>query len=280
MSYLSETKIFIDGSYFMFNCFTELINDEKFKYVDLPENIFLNKKFVRVFEKKFVSNMYRISKNFNIHFSQFIFVRDCSRVNIWRNQIYEEYKKNRPIKYIDENKKNNNTNKEKTNNNTTDIVKYNKSYNISNLFKYIYHDFMVNKCQIKLKTLKFNKLEADDIIAICAREYEKININSIIITGDSDFIQLCSNCIKVYDLAFNNFNDLYKNRKIIDKIICGDKSDNIIGINEKYNKQNIIENLLNIDVGVLWKNIQLIDFNNIPINLMMKVVDSFTGDFI
>ena len=124
----SNTKIFIDSAYFLFLLLWIKASEYEEKYGELPEDVIKDQRFVRLFEKKFIANLYRVSKYFNITFDHIIFVRDCPRSKIWRNENYEEYKqtrsKNCSIK---------NTNKETGQ--TTE-----KKFNIGNLFKYIYND--------------------------------------------------------------------------------------------------------------------------------------------
>ena len=133
---------------------------------------------------------------------------------------------------------------------------------------------MTNKTKLKEKIdiFKFDNLEADDIIAISVKQLEQIEKKSIIIAEDHDLIQLCSDYIEVYNLTFENMGLKYQNRRLIDKIIFGDKSDNITGISPK-NSTNIIEDLINIDLDIFCRNIQLIKFNYIPTKLTIKVID-------
>lgn len=257
----SQTKIFIDGAYFMFNCFTELKNNQ-FSNEELSIDVFENKKFVRLFERKFIANLYRISKKFNVHFQHFIFTRDCPRSQIWRNDKYTEYKQNRPKSCTIQN-----TNK------STGLTET-KRYNIGNLFKHIYNDFMKKRLKENIQIMKFDKLEADDIIAISVKELEKNNKYSIIITEDSDFIQLCSDYVEIYNLKFENLGIKYQNRTLLDKILFGDKSDNISGIQNRYlSSDNLMNSLLNIDLDTFCRNISLINFNYIPTKLSKNVID-------
>lgn len=262
----SQIKIFIDGAYFMFNCFNELKNHQ-FYDDELPTDVFENKKFVRLFERKFIANLYRISKKFNVHFNNFIFTRDCPRNQIWRNEKYIKYKQNRPklctVQDIDK---------------STGLIK-NKKYNIGNLFKHIYNDFMKNRLKENIQIMKFDKLEADDIIAISVKELEKNNKYSIIITEDSDFIQLCSDYVEIYNLKFENLGIKYQNRTLLDKIIFGDKSDNIVGI-QNTNNNNLMNNLLNIDLDTFCRNISLINFNYIPTKLSKNVIDCINQEIL
>lgn len=254
-----DTKLFIDGGYYMFFCFNELIKNKKYKNKDLPHDIFEHKEFVLAFKKKFTNNLYKLSKKFNIHFKNFIFARDCIRSNIWRNSEYNEYKKNRPIK-ININNIDNKTG-----------VNIQKKYCISNLFKYIYNDFLKVNIKEKINIIKVNELEADDIIAICINRQENNKKKSIIICEDSDLFQLSSKYTKLFNLKLNEIG--YNN--YLNKILFGDKTDNIDGIDIKYFNDDIIQNLLNINIDILCRNKKLIDFNCIPTEYKLKVIRKF-----
>ena len=164
----SETKVFIDSAYFLFFCFYGLKpNEYNDEHGELPEDVYENKRFVRLFERKFKANLYRVSKKLKIHFKHIIFVRDCPRSKIWRNEKYNEYKQTRTKKCTIKN----------TNNSTGELVE--KKFNIGNLFKYIYNDFMSNKIKLNesISIFKFNSLEADDIIAISVKQLEQLQKN-------------------------------------------------------------------------------------------------------
>ena len=66
----------------------------------------------------------------------------------------------------------------------------------------------------------------------------------------------------------------YQHKKLINKIIFGDRSDNITGITSKNNSSNIIEDLMNIDINTFCRNIQLIKFEYIPTKLTIDVIDT------
>ena len=60
MSGLESTKVFVDSGYFMFNTLKEVRNTDYYRNSTLPDDLFEDKKFVRLFEKKFKGNLYRI----------------------------------------------------------------------------------------------------------------------------------------------------------------------------------------------------------------------------
>jgi len=109
--------------------------------------------------------------------------------------------------------------------------------------------------------------EADDVLATMSRRAEKENLNTFIVTGDKDILQLVGEKIKVYNSSHGFFYDAEKVKEkfgispenIVDLIaLMGDASDNIpgvFGVGEKTAVKLIkefgsIENLYkNIDIA-------------------------------
>lgn len=267
------TYIFIDGSYYCFYRYFSLVTWWKLAHKDEPlgspcENeIFINK-----FKQIFVKSVGKILKNIteirnttlatntslatnttpNI---KIIVGKDCRRSDIWRCQLYPEYKANREnnndIKYFFE-------------------LAYDELYSQSNIDKIINHP----------------KLEADDCIAIYSKyllETEP-DCNIYIITSDNDYLQLAENepRINIYNLAFKNLKEQKsaKNCNLFCKILMGDLSDNIPGIIQKcgiktamkYNDNIESFNMLLNDNNEIREkyelNRTLMDFNCIPENLI------------
>ena len=117
-----------------------------------------NKEFLESFSN-FDIKLNQIKKNLKLPEDvKIIFARDCRRKEIWRNEIYPQYKQSR-----------------KVNNEVGEFFIF--AYN--NLIdKYIY--------------LENDKCEADDIIGVLTKNlYENNKI--YIITGDYDYLQLLYN---------------------------------------------------------------------------------------
>ena len=95
---MSNTFIFIDGSYFCFYRYHSLITWWKNAYpeqIDALQNPFLNEQFVEKFKKTFVTNIQCMKKKLQIPkiIDPIIIVgRDCKRQNIWRNDFFANYK--------------------------------------------------------------------------------------------------------------------------------------------------------------------------------------------
>ena len=97
----NKTFIFIDGSYFCFYRYHSLITWWKNAYpeeIDVLENPYQNEIFLTKFKKTFIDNIIKIPKRLNLHKSTkpiIIVGKDCKRNNIWRNELFPNYKANR-----------------------------------------------------------------------------------------------------------------------------------------------------------------------------------------
>lgn len=249
--------IFIDGSYFIYNCYFTIINIYKNKLEDgqILEDIVMTDKFLRHYTTIFNNKLTSVKNNFDKQNRAIIIVgKDCSRNEIWRTSLYSKYKGNRP--------KNN-------------CIKY--------IFNYTYnHNLFINN---NARTILYHpKLEADDCIALTVK-FIKSNLSKYIIniiTSDADYLQLVSSNINIYDLNFKNISEKSlgdSECNLFCKIVAGDSSDNIKSIFPKcgpktalkyYNDKEKFNNILNISfeyVNNYELNKQLIDFKNIPKNL-------------
>ena len=92
--------LFIDMSYYIFYRFYALRNWYKRSQEDEldVDTIMENELFINKYHKLFKENIKKIQKKHNIQNSLVIFGKDCRRYDIWRNQYYDEYKKNRDEK--------------------------------------------------------------------------------------------------------------------------------------------------------------------------------------
>jgi DNA polymerase-1 len=94
----------------------------------------------------------------------------------------------------------------------------------------------------KIKVLEIENYEADDVIGSLANQLASQGIDTFIVTGDKDFLQLVHEKLKVYDLKAGSKDDAIINEKDVEKkygippnklvdlfALMGDKSDNIPG---------------------------------------------------
>ena len=251
--------ILIDNSYYTFYRYYALINWFKLAYPDEDQNeIHNNEIFIEKFKKIFIDKIKEIPKKLKINKQNYTIIAafDCSRKNIWRNQYYDNYKTNRV---------------------QDDNFMGSKFFEIG---KKILLDE-------NIMTIEYDKLEADDCIAILSKELinnKNLVINNIyIIANDMDYLQLCCENIKVLNLKYNYLNEnknSTKNNKcdLFCKIVLGDKSDNINGLFKRCSRGKAIEYFNNIDLfiekikkenlyDIYVNNKKIIDFDEIPSDL-------------
>ena len=134
--------------------------------------------------------------------------RDCKRENIWRNEIFPQYKANRANGQED-------------------------GFMGGPLFKMAYEEQLFIKGGAKA-ILSHPKLEADDCIALSVKyisnKYPGCHI--YIITSDRDYLQLNADNIDLYNLTYKNIAESKSSTGNAEddleiKIIMGDNSDNI-----------------------------------------------------
>lgn len=212
-SIMNPTFIFVDGSYYCFYRYFALQQWWRNAYPDEPlDDPYENEKFVEKFRKTFVDNLEQIPKKLKIHKDPIkpilIVGKDCKRQDIWRNELFKDYKANRANGPED-------------------------GFMGGPFFKMAYEEELFQKGGAKA-ILKHPRLEADDCIALSVKyltkEYPECRI--FIITSDRDYLQLNAHNVDLFTLTYKNLADgktatgkAEDDLKI--KIIMGDTSDNI-----------------------------------------------------
>tara|TARA_X000000368_G_scaffold371249_1_gene320913 strand:- start:2 stop:820 length:819 start_codon:yes stop_codon:yes gene_type:complete len=266
--------LLLDTSYIIFYRYYALIQWWKLakKDIVLDENPFENSEFVEKFKKIFLEQISTIKKKLKIHKEEckIIAARDCHRKNIWRNELYPEYKETR---YKDD------------------------VFMGGEFFKLVYNNNFLEKAGVQ-HILRNDNLEADDIIAVTKNyirnKYPDASI--YIITNDHDYLQLSDNNTKIFNLQFKN---LLENKKVFPeadknlfyKIVLGDKSDNIMPVFNKcgpktcekyYNDYNLLEEAFKKHENSYEKfilNRKLISFNEIPQQLTNNFLNEYKEVF-
>ena len=258
-SSMAPTFIFVDGSYYNFYRYYALTNWWKNAYPEDPlDDTFENKIFVEKFKKTHADNLKQIPKKLKLdkNCAPILIVgKDCRRENIWRNELFPQYKATR----VQE-----------------------EGFKGGPFFKMAYEEELFKKGGAKA-ILKHPKLEADDCIAISVKHlvnrYPDCSI--YIITSDRDYLQLNSHNVHLYNLAYKNIADSKSStgNAVSDleiKIIMGDTSDNIPSVFPKCGPktaQKCIEDpeffkkkmANNPEYYKQYElNKKLVDFNNIP----------------
>ena len=214
-----------------------------------------NNKFKDKYELMFSKGIEKHIKKYNI--TDILWVQDDSTENVWRTKIFPEYKQGR-----DESK-----------------------CKSENVFSYTFNTFLPKYFkENKLKNIKVSGAEADDIIAITTKYLTKKKYNCIVVTSDTDFIQLINDNVTLVDLKLKEIESKISPKVDLElKIIKGDKSDNIPSIKNRIgektalnyiNNKPLFEKLLednNINEQYK-KNRLLIDFDYIPKELENKIL--------
>jgi 5'-3' exonuclease len=263
----NPTFIFIDGSYFCFYRYHSLLNWWKNAYPeesDVLQNPYQNDKFVDKFKKTFIDSIKKIPKNIKLDKSInpiIIVGKDCKRDNIWRNQLFPNYKANRL---------------------------QNDGFMGGPFFKMVYEEnlFIEGGAQT---ILQHPKLEADDCIAIYVKyllnTYSTCNI--YIITSDKDYLQLAQERVQIYNLAFKKLTEQKSSTgdpkcDLFCKILTGDPSDNISSVFPRCGHKTAIKYFKNTDFlkqklqeseayqTAYELNTKIIDFNHIPEELVQE----------
>lgn len=221
-------------------------------------------KFAVLFEK----NLKDIKRKLKLEWKNIILVRDCPRDKIWRNDIYPEYKKTRDAKRSP----------------LFDPTVFSHAYSVL-------VPKMIN--EYGLKTVQFDRAEADDIIAVVHNEVRRLRPNNTIyiISLDSDFLQLHGPHTECIDFQFKSMkkklSDDFLANYITWKVIRGDDSDNIPPIDKKIgditakklaSNNELLQQKLDsstITRGNYDRNNILINFAYIPESLRLGILELF-----
>jgi 5'-3' exonuclease len=263
----NPTFIFIDGSYFCFYRYHSLLTWWKNAYPDQSDVLldpYQNKQFVDKFKKTFIDNVSKIPKGLNLDKKEkpiIIVGKDCKRENIWRNELFPNYKGNRSNGPED-------------------------GFMGGPFFKMAYEEQLFIQGGAKT-ILKHPKLEADDCIAITVKHllntYPTCNI--YIITSDKDYLQLAQGRVHLYNLAFKKLTEQKSCTgdsmcDLFCKIVTGDPSDNIPSVFPKCGPKTALKYFENRELfekklqeSELYQkqydlNRKIIDFNYIPEELV------------
>ena len=260
--------IFIDSSYFIFYRIYALQVWWKNAHRDEPlENPYENEIFREKFKSTFVSKIQEIQKKYKDY--TIVIGQDCPRRNIWRMELYADYKGGRK----------------------TD------SY-IGGFFGLVETEQLYFKAGVT-KFINHPRLEADDCIAISAKHILDNNVNAsvIIITSDHDYLQLMvdeyKNKLRIMNATLKSLCESKKysgngTKELFMKIFMGDKSDNIPPVFKRcgpktleklYGEEKILHEKLKAENGFTQYelNRRLIDFNYIPDKYKKQLLEYIVG---
>ncbi len=237
------------------------------KYEWHKDKIFMDK-----YEKIYLNSLMKIKKKFKIPMKNIVFAIDCPRDTIWRMPLFPKYKANRKIS------------DKKFNPSMLEVFKFTKYTILPKLVK-----------NYNIKTIKCPKAEADDIVAVLTKHFQKTmpEREILIVTNDYDYLQLLDDKIHIYNLKNKNLREKSLGSKKLDlgvKIIVGDNSDNIPRCFPKCGQKTAIKYLENPDLldkafakypeskARFILNKTLIDFNSIPEDIQKNIIDNFKNN--
>lgn len=248
--------ILIDTSYYVFHRYFATYRWFTYQKIDVSiDSIVNNSVFIEAFYKHFQNDMKKICKKWNTTMANILFCMDCMRCDIWRNDIFDQYKATR-----------------------TQSQNFNKK---------IFPIFYEHISKLKIQSLSYERLEGDDIIYLTQNMLKKSlhSTNIIIITNDNDFLQLIDENVNIYNMQFKDLKSRGTNNPQTDllvKAIYGDRSDNIpkIGTGMTKEKALTIASMPEEERNEFLKenkmydkfmfNMKLISFDNIPKEYITK----------
>ena len=218
-----------------------------------------NEEYVEFFVKHLKSDIAKLCKKWKTVKENIVFCSDCQRCHIWRNDIFVDYKGNR-------------------------IANENFNGDIFNVFNKTINDMSLQKAS-------YDRLEADDVVYLVQKKLKEFDCTITIVTNDNDYLQLIDTNVQVFNMQSkdisirgqgNSLQDLYQ------KVIFGDKSDNIQKISPTMTKEKSIE-LSKLSLADIKKwvkeenageqfelNMNLISFENIPKNIIENFYKEYT----
>lgn len=260
-----KNYILIDGSYYIFYRYYALMlwwkNSHKDEPIDEPIE---KKEFVEKYKETFSKKIQDFIKKLKIADPTILYFRDCPREQIWRNNNISNYKGTRNY----------------------------DNFKGGPFFKLTYESNILKESGVK-KLIYMDSLEADDCVALMTKNLLLNNDNMIyIIASDMDYLQLSNERVQIYNLKYKKLTDSKKwsgdsEKDLFMKIVMGDKSDNIPGVFKKcgpktaeklWNDKESFYKKLDKDPDAkerFKRNKKIIDFNEIPTDLVEKFNESF-----
>lgn len=250
----TKTAILIDASYYVFYRYFATLRWFTYQNIEYTvDDIIGNEVFIEAFYKHVQSDLNKLCKKWKTDIKNIVFCMDCFRCEIWRNDLYKEYKASRHQNQ-----------------------KFNRNI-FGKFFDYI--------SKLNIQTMSSDRLEADDVIYLTQNTLKKELKSVVVISNDSDFMQLALDNIYVYNMQFKELKtrgsgdaktDLYV------KAIYGDKSDNIAKIASGLTKEKALtiaqmpdeERIEYMKANNMYDkfvfNMSLISFENIPVEFVNK----------
>jgi 5'-3' exonuclease len=265
--------LLIDSSYTSFYRFFATVRwfsfakaDEWKEIKDKPNYDWLNNEtFIKTYSKMYLESIKKLVGAKIWKDSYIIFCQDDHRHTLWRNELNKEYKEGRQDLSL--------------------------KHNFKPIFEYTYSTLIPNfvKEHTNIISIKVATVEADDIIAVISQITKDTEHQIYLISGDDDFTQLGRTNLTIMNYKSKNQKKLTEEESkklLLNKIINGDKSDNIPSIfkNNKVTSkikkelcscQNKLEEFLDANEHIKEQfklNQKMIDFNYMPKNIRKKII--------
>lgn len=181
----------------------------------------IREQYARIFEKY----LKKFCKDLGVPPSSVYFAKDCHRRDIWRNQHYVDYKKNREGAH--------------------------QSFD-STVFPFTYAELLpMMEKKYGCHTIACDHAEADDIVGIIKRKLRNSHpcMTIHIISNDRDYVQLVDNFTFLYDPNLKPvLTTLSPEVSLLQKVIGGDVSDNIFPIDTKIGPKTALKLAENPDL--------------------------------
>lgn len=203
--------LIIDGSYYCFYRYHALKQWWGFARKDISPEM-ESEEFLEKFREIFIKKLLELPKMLKVENPTIILGKDCPRKDIWRMEIFPDYKGTRTT--------------------DTDML-------LKQCFQMVYQDNLFQQGGVQ-QTIYHPRLEADDVIALHTKMLRETDPDGFIhiITSDTDYLQLLQDHVEIYTLD----KKLLRDSKTFDgnvekylfcKCLMGDKSDNIPGAFKK-----------------------------------------------
>lgn len=282
---LIKPTILIDTSYFIFYVYyvtfyhfkafqnEDILSsshntDEKKRKrkVTLDNTSSFDSAFASRFDIYFKTHLRKLLKKFETTAPNVIFAKDCAKSKVWRNQLYDQYKKNR--------------------------TRGSKTFNVD-IFGHVYNVLLPKLVMdVGVRVIAHDTAEADDIIAILNDHIYTNNngMKQIIITNDNDYVQLLRPNTYVMNMQFMELHTRFPQEVLHNymrlKFLVGDTSDNIKPVLSDLtvekamlivNDKNIFRKMMqNPETKAKYEqNRQLIDFKYIPHTIRYNVINLY-----
>lgn len=275
---MSNNIILVDSSYTSFYRFFATLRwfslnqpeTYKEKKQDTTYDWSENEIFIEKYKKMYLESIVKLVSLKVYKKSKVIFCLDTPKKDLWRNELMKDYKAGRADLSL--------------------------KANFKPTFEYTYKKLipkLVSENPDKIYKLVMDKIEADDVIGIVAKHYEKNepNTNVYVVSGDNDFLQLGRPNLYICNYKKKKPELLSKEdakKALLEKIVNGDTSDNIQSIfvnkitakkkkelieDNKLLKQYLIENKEAKERYEL--NEKMINFDYIPDKLQLLLLEKF-----